>query len=322
MIKSHALSSSNISAYFFALLFTIFFFSGCGGIGLSTVENDAIIRAQSIYDFENDLSYNVFNAADNPCVILFNEGLSIYSIDGKKIIEKVIPDKRLAFVAPGIRTLRINYPSSINIKYVDSRGNTIRYATKGISAITLPEKIVFESGKHYTMSFIDGNIISKEITDSATLSEINSYLLEYRRKKAEYDKIAQKFISMKEHFLNYAKNNPNIFEGKWVSDAFANHQVLEFKGDTIKHSKNAGGILGVVYEGKFIYDENIILPNYQVVTGVAGTRGSMEDEPEQGNQFLAPIYYYILNGDTLEIKQRSTLANFGMYHGGIYTRVR
>jgi hypothetical protein len=289
--------------------------TGC--VTLAPHEEALISRVQEMYKYDNNLPDIQYDSTDNPCVIIGSDKLDIDTIDGTKTRVNIIAKKNVTFVKPGHHKYDISKAITQSRSVFNEYNRFVRSDAYTTSVQAYKSEHFCSEGKYYTLQEVDNDAVFSEITDAATLSEIQSYIQEYRPKAAEMTELKRKMDAFKEHYIAYANANPNRLEGKWVYKLPGMTQVLEMHGDVIKYTLNPGGLLETSSTGKFRYDENTILPNYTQLSTIFGDTGGIDEKRPQ-HETLSPVYYYTLNGDTLDIKQKYF---FGVQnHTGVYVK--
>jgi hypothetical protein len=175
----------------------------------------------------------------------------------------------------------------------------------------------FEDGKHYTLDYKMGwtktDFIFKEITDPDTLAKVAEYIKEYNLHTEKEHIAFQENTEKVESYLLFSRQNPGLLEGKWKT---GNGKVeVEFIGNRVKYLAEKAALFSTrpSLEGEFVYDQNTIITNWDKYQTVLG----FYTKEERPDLFPKAVWYYNLNGDTLEIKSGGMKP---LNIGGIYKK--
>jgi hypothetical protein len=170
-------------------------------------------------------------SADNICYLETPPGVHILAVDGRYVRERVFD-----YLDAGRKSLTVRYARVNGGQYLYSSPTNISFD--------------FEAGHFYTMDHtISGdddnltvNFTIKEIADPLQRTYAEKRLSSFRENLLELDA-----------YLTFSKEDPDYFEGKWVTDA---GKTLEFAGNEFKFSKTPGSD---DFSGTFIFDENTLI---------------------------------------------------------------
>ena len=293
----------------FLLLAFVAVCAGCATV--PPVEKAALDRAGNL-DFTKPAE-----GVSDPCVIVPHGNLTIVKVDGASDKHFWIPGKNIAFVSSGKRKLSVLVDTGMYAG--SSSGVSSGRVGMGMSVtskvVTPPVDMEynFEKGKHYSfdykMGLLKTDFIFTEITDANGKTSVAEYIREYN------SFIAANAEDM-ESYLSFARQNQKLFEGKW--EAGKGRDELEFVGNKVKFlaAKIPFYSTRPSLEGTFLFNQDTIITvwnKYQTVLS-SYTR---EENPKVFQENA--IWYYILNGDTLEIKSGGmTPLNIG----GVYKKVK
>jgi hypothetical protein len=283
----------------------------CAGCATHTaVEKASLDRAGNL-DFSKPAE-----GVSDPCVIIPHSSLAIVKIDGTPGKHFWIPGKNIIFVPPGKHTLSVQIDTGMTAGQSTSvSSGRADFGMSVSSKVILPPidmEYNFENGKHYSLDYKMGwtstDFIFTEITDANDKARVAGYINEYN------SYIAANIENM-ESYLSFSRKNPNLFEGKW--EVGKGKDELEFVGNKVKFVAEKPPFWSTrpSLEGTFLFGQDtviIVWDKYQTVLG-------FHTRENNQNAFPKSVWYYILNGDTLEIKSGGmTPLNIG----GVYKKVR
>ncbi|MDR1086000.1 MAG: hypothetical protein LBP22_14375 [Deltaproteobacteria bacterium] len=243
-------------------------------------------------------------------VIIPTAKIRITKIDGIPSDNYSLPKTNITFVPPGRHTLTAVFHTgtSVGVSVPVSAGPVsggIGYS----SEVVLPPEDVqysFEQGKNYTvdtkMTWSKSDYTFTEINEPATLEKVKEYKNSYAQHLDNQLKAAQTDLKGMEDYLAFARQNPNLLEGHW--EVGPDRQELDIIGNkiTYKAPKTLFIDTRMSYTGTFTYDQNTITVIWKKLTTFLGSFGQ-EPTDSDNNKISLPItYYYVLQGDTLDIK--------------------
>ena len=240
---------------------------GCGAVQLTPDEQTTVNHAVKL-----DLLPIEVRDIKNPCVIVPGKDLAIYGIDHFFGIQFGMPEKNIAFVAPGKHTvsvlLAVADPGPVlpipivgGVSAVIGFGGSKHYELAGNAEFNC------ESGKHYNMikkGLIKRDIIFTEITDANALLTVNKYIEEHAsyvdKEKAATEANARQNAHDREAYLLFSQHKPNLLAGKWRKVGKEEIE-LEFIDNTIKWAGKKYLLADNArpsVEGQFVFNENTI----------------------------------------------------------------
>ncbi|MDR1126187.1 MAG: hypothetical protein LBM64_09065 [Deltaproteobacteria bacterium] len=240
-----------------------------------------------------------------PCVLVVQTGLLITGLDGasgNSMKDYVLPDKQPRYFWSGNKPLFFPPGKHTISVLVGSRANEPQASLS----------FTFAEGKHYTLDYVlhpdRVSFIFGEITDEAKLAALAEEIAE-KREKSEIK--AGALAS----YLSFAKENPAWLEGKW--SVGPEKDELEFSGNTVRYvaAKSLFFDARNTLEGVFMFNRNSMVIQWNSLR----TPANSLTRAEKPDAFEDLLVYYILNGDTLEIRHRGI---FPANISGTYKRVR
>ncbi|SBW10483.1 hypothetical protein KL86DPRO_60178 [uncultured delta proteobacterium] len=295
----------------------------CLGCAARTpAENAAILQAESLNYAGADASARA-TGIDNPSVIVPHANLDIVKVDGVSVKGTGIPGERVAFVAPGTRTLSVLIDTGMSVGHSTSHTSGRISGGMGVSSkVVLPENTItftFEEGKHYTLDYDMGwsstQFLFKEIPDTHAKADIPGYLREYAAQVARRQAAAKADAERLASYLPFSRQNPALLEGKWSTGEGG--KELEFSGNAVTYTGAKSVLISSRpgLEGTFIFDRDTIVTHWEKYHAVLKTI----TRAERPDVFPQAVWYYTLDGDTLEIKHGGWTPQD---IGGTYRRVR
>jgi hypothetical protein len=296
---------------------------GCAAT-LPPLEKEAMERAEKL-DFNLPrINYKIIRVK-NPSVIILHRNLEIVGVDGISLPFAVVPGKNIAYLAPGKHELIISIDTGMFVEQSTSPSAGRVSGSMKVSSKVPAQKVKieysFEEGKHYSLDYKMGwtktDFIFQEITDPDTLAKIPEYIKEYNSFTEKEHVLFQENAERIEAYLLFYRQNPGLLEGKWQTGN--GKAEIEFIGNRVKHlaEKVPPFSTRPALEGEFVYDQNTIITNWDKYQTVLASY-TKEERPTLMSKGIA--WYYILNGDTLEIKSDGLKPLLNI--SGIYKRVK
>jgi hypothetical protein len=288
--------------------------SGCG-LGLVPHETAAIQKGRILLSYLTKTHDIQLFAGDDPAVIDVANNLWVDAIDGSKTSMAVIPRTHMLFLSPGQHVLEVRMYAKLSVSEVEGGTKESDSDRKRDYIILGDLTIRVEQGKRYKMWFEDNTVKLLPVTDAETDAKINALMPKYHEMRASALKWIQEQDMHLGRYIAYAKEHPNILEGKWVNDLTSLTQTFEFHGDKMTFTFDSI-LLDSTLHGTFLYDENTIIPFVSTMSWALGD--THKNTPPHKD--LNPVYYYTLSGDTLELKQDNYLSDMPGSQTGKYVR--
>ncbi|MDR0548255.1 MAG: hypothetical protein LBI10_02415 [Deltaproteobacteria bacterium] len=299
-----------------ALLSLAAFGPGCAAT-LTPTERLAFDQAVEL-NYGAPPNYWISQNHQKVAAIIPDERFLVSEVDGLKLNGPMLPGKNVCFVDPGERKIVMSEDTGVSAAVglpIPLGAVTLGIGVGGGTIKTrLPlVKASFEAGKSYRAHLKDRTIVFDLIADPAELAKVEGYRAELALVMVEAKKASDLKDQKWRDFLAYSKSHPNRLEGRWSFASglweleFSGNRVV-FLGPKLISSRHR-------LEGEFIFSENALVFKWDYWDAIF----VVTDRRKEGSYIQTEVWYYTLNGDTLEIKRGGQRP---MEMGGTYQKVR